>query len=218
MGFSFTPICYNKAMEKPVLFLDFDRTLFDTTQLRAWLGADIESRINAVVLGTLELPRLASMLYPDTLPFLVQARKTHRLVLLTCTSTRIFQEKKVYSSGIAPHLDDILITESKEGNSGKGLAAKEYLYGEGGAGSGHFFVDDLLENISEVKTENPPVTCIQIERASPVPNGTFGRVLPREDSLFTPGLLPPDGKVTNLEELFMLLQRLSPPRDPMRYR
>ena len=137
-----------KPFSKPILFLDFDYTLFDTKQLRAWLGDNIASRIQAISLGTLELPDVASMLYHDTLSFLKRARKTHQLVLLTCAINPAYQEKKIYRSGVAPYLDDMLIPESTKEASGKGAVAKEYLRRKDSASTGHFFVDDLPENIS----------------------------------------------------------------------
>ncbi|MEK7118495.1 MAG: hypothetical protein AAB869_02685, partial [Patescibacteria group bacterium] len=71
------------APTKPILFLDFDQTLFDTEQLRAWLGNDIEARIQAIEQGELELPDMTAMLYDDTLFFLNAARTSYRPVLLT---------------------------------------------------------------------------------------------------------------------------------------
>ncbi|OGZ06027.1 MAG: hypothetical protein A3C93_06325 [Candidatus Lloydbacteria bacterium RIFCSPHIGHO2_02_FULL_54_17] len=180
--------------ERPVLFLDFDRTLFDTARLRDWLGEDIMGRIQAIEDGALEFPDLPSLLYPDTVPFLGEAKKTHRLVLLTTTAHRIFQEKKVYGSGIASHLDDILIAKSSEGSSGKGVAAKEYLGREVRTGDGHLFVDDLPENISEMKMFVPEIRSIQIERDPS-----------RADELLAETLLPPDAKVTHLFALLPLL-------------
>lgn len=181
-------------MQKPILFLDFDRTLFDTTQMRIWLGDAIESRIHEVEQGILELPDLLPMLYPDTLPFLRQARATHRLVLLTSTTHPVFQEKKVRGSGVIPYLDDVLITDGGGGNSGKGAAAQEYLRGHDVPGDGHVFVDDLPLNLSEVRTLNPGVRCIQIKRMTST-----------QDAVSLAGSLPPDGKVANLEELLTVL-------------
>ncbi|MEK7118120.1 MAG: hypothetical protein AAB869_00760, partial [Patescibacteria group bacterium] len=105
------------------------------------------------------------------------------------------QKKKVYCSGVVPHLDDVLITRGAIGNSGKGAAAKAYLRKRGAGREGHVFVDDLLENLSEVKMLNPDMRCIQIERVTPKKN------LAAE----TEGLFTPDGKIANLQKLLAIL-------------
>ena len=184
--------------QKPTLFLDFDHTLFDTDQLRAWLGLHIESRIKEIELGTLSFPDLTMMLYPDTLAFLKSAKRVYQIVLLTYTVNQHFQKGKISGSGIADFLDDTLITTNTSGDSGKGKATKEYLANHGAEGGGHVFVDDLLENISEVKKTNPNIRCIQIERA-PSKNVNTSSV----------GFLAPDDRVKNLAELLRLLPRIA---------
>ena len=181
-------------MQQSLLFLDFDKTLFDTEQLREWLGDDIEPRIRVVEEGALELPDLARMLYPDTLSFLTQARGTHHLVLLTATVHPIFQKKKVFDSGIAPYFDDILIVKRTEEDLGKGAAAKLYLLTHENVAGSHVFVDDFPQNISEVKRINPNVRCIEIRRTARM-----------HDAALPPSLLSPDATVTSLAELLKLL-------------
>lgn len=181
-------------MLKPILFLDFDRTLFDTEQLYACLGEATESRIRAFIEGTINTPNLASMLYPDTLPFLEQARDTHRLVLLTYTLSPALQEKKIRESGVISYLNDIIMTHGEGGGSGKGVGAQTYLRTSERA-DGHMFVDDALENISEVKTVNPQVRCVRILRVRST------------ETTLTTGLLPPDDVVANLPELFALFSQ-----------
>ena len=184
---------YSEEMQKPILFLDFDRTLFDAEQLYTWLGNDIEPRIKEVVLGTCELPDLLPMLYSDTVPFLMRARDTYSLVLLTSTMHPVFQEKKVHASGISSHLDDVLIVPGNRDHSGKGIAAKEYLCKLSRSAPGHAFIDDLPENISEVKAENPEIRCIRIERIKKEKAASFSK------------LIPPDEVVSTLPELFAML-------------
>ena len=92
------------AAPKPILFLDFDRTLFDTTQLLEWLGVDVDKRIGELVEGKIEDPDFASMLYPDTLDFLREARRMYRLVLLTYSITPPFQQKKILKTQISRNI------------------------------------------------------------------------------------------------------------------
>ncbi|MDO8521582.1 MAG: hypothetical protein Q7S52_05700 [bacterium] len=194
-------------MTKPVLFLDFDYTLFDTKLLREWLGENIEERVRAIDRGELELPDCSPMLYPDTLPFMRKARQTHLLVLLTSTAYPAYQKKKIIGSGVVPFLDDMLIVRVEEGylnrardktsppvSSSKGKAACEYLDRTQNAVGGTVFVDDLPENLSEVKTLLPAIRSIEIRR-----------IERRSDNVPHTELLPPDAIVANLAELLELL-------------
>ncbi len=144
---------------KPVLFLDFDRTLFDTGQFYDWLGDDRFERILGITGGTIEPPDFSAYLYPDTLSFLKTARKTHRLVLLTYATNAPLQRRKVRDSGITPLLDDVVISSRD-----KGLEAKEYLARIGDPGWEHAFVDDAPKHISEMKAMNPDIRTFRIER------------------------------------------------------
>lgn len=192
--FSFAPIWrYSDVMQKPVLFLDFDRTLFDTAQFYDWLGEDVETALGALLDGGSEEPDFASMLYGDTLSFLEQVRHTHHLVLLTYTMNTPLQEKKIKGSGIAPYLDHIVMTHgTREGETGKGKAAKDYLALYQSSGKS-IFIDDALANISEVKKMNPEVRCIQIVRAASHAGDTNCAVP------------PPDAVVADLSAVFPLL-------------
>ncbi len=144
---------------KPVLFLDFDRTLFDTDQFYAWLGEDRFGRILGLMGGSIEAPDFSVYLYPDTLAFLKTARKTHRLVLLTYAINTMLQRRKVRDSGIIPLLDDVIISSRD-----KGIEAKEYLARIGDPGWEHAFIDDAPKNISEMKAVNPDIITLRIER------------------------------------------------------
>lgn len=181
-------------LQKPVLFLDFDQTLFDTDQLRDWLGDDIDAAIARIEAGTLEFPDLSAMLYPDTLPFLQAAKTTHRLVLLTTASHPIYQQKKVHGSGVTGHLDDLLITPYVSGNAGKGVAAKDYLHARALFDGSHVFVDDLAENLFDVKVAVPHIRSIRIKRAS-----GEAEALPHAPDF------APDAAVSDLHELARIL-------------
>lgn len=144
---------------KPILFVDFDRTLFDTEQFIRWLGEDIEERFIALENGTLPPPDFASMLYPDAIPFLEEARKKYTIVILTYATSHAMQERKVTESGIRAFVDDVIITE---GN--KGEEAKNYLALHDSGPSMHAFVDDKESNIEDMNAVNPSVQCFLIER------------------------------------------------------
>lgn len=179
---------------KPVLFLDFDRTLFDTDQFYDWLGPDRFQRILAITGGTLTPPDFSEYLYDDTLPFLKRMSKTHRVVLLTYAVNTVLQRKKIRGSGILPYLDDVIITQGEVGDkTGKGTAAAEYLDRIGDPGWEHAFVDDAPENIDEVKRVNPEIRCIRIDR------------VPLAQGILHEGMIEPDHVVANLKELESLL-------------
>lgn len=150
---------------KPILFLDFDRTLFDTEQFYEWLGDDRFARLLDVTAGKIPPPDFSAMLYSDTLPFLQKAKKTHRLVLLTYAVNTVLQRRKVRGSGLTPFFADIIIT-----SRGKGLEAKKYLeHTEAneethGARWEHVFIDDAPQNIDDMKKVNPGIKSIRIDR------------------------------------------------------
>lgn len=182
---------YSKGMQKPVLFIDFDRTLFDTEQLYGWLeGRDERYLLEEKIKG----PDFASMLYSDALPFLKTARDAHFLVLLTSTANPLVQKKKIDGSGVTPYLDDVIMVDGVKGNySGKGSAAKEYLQERESESGRHVFVDDTLGSVSEVKMLNPKVRCVWISREQ------------SEKKISAPGLFPPDDVISTLSELLKIL-------------
>lgn len=152
---------------KPVLFLDFDRTLFDTDQFYDWLGEERFSRILDVSSGKIEPPDFSLMVYADTVAFLKKAKETHRLVLLTYSVNTVLQRRKVRGSGLVSFFDDIIMTQGS-----KGLEAKNYLMCMDGSGCAgilggeHVFVDDAPENINDMKTVNPEIKSVRIERVA----------------------------------------------------
>lgn len=156
---------------QPVLFLDFDRTLFDTDQFYDWLGEDRFSRILDLSSGKIEAPDFSTMIYADSLPFLQKAKETYRLVLLTYTVNTALQRRKVRGSGLVPFFSDIIMTQGS-----KGFEAKKYLehmHGSGWPscpdcagreGGEHAFVDDTPKNLDDMKQVNPEIKTIRIER------------------------------------------------------
>lgn len=153
----------------PILFLDFDRTLFDTEKLYEWLGEDRFGKMAQVVALRIQPPDFGAMLYADTLPFLESAKETHELVLLSYAMNTKFQKLKIDGSGIAHFFTDVIITQKE-----KGIEVKSYLARKGSTPGapdhehlrldGNVFVDDVPRNVSEMKTTNPRICCIRIDR------------------------------------------------------
>lgn len=170
------------------MFLDFDRTLFDTEQFYEWLGEDRFSKTLDLISGRIPEPDFASYLYHDTVDFLLDVRKDYRLVLLTYSVNLALQRKKLRGSGIIPLVDDVLIVQRD-----KGLEAKEYLQRIGDSGWEHLFVDDAPENVVEMKKTNPEIRCIRIER------------LPLSPEELATETIKPDALVRNLSELRSIL-------------
>lgn len=173
---------------KPVLFIDFDRTLFDTDQFYEWLGPNRFERILALTSGELSHPNFAEYLYADTINFLTLVRQTHRVVIVTYAMNLALQRKKIRGTNIVSFVDDVIIT-----GRNKGEEITEYLSRIGDPGWEHTFVDDLPQNIDDVKRLHPEVRCIRIDR---VP---LAQELKRDD------ILQEDAIVTNLSDLRTIL-------------
>lgn len=177
-----------RAQAKPILFLDFDRTLFDTDRFYGWLGSERFSRILDLVAGRIAPPDFSAMLYPDTIPFLKKARVSHRLVLVSYAMNMLLQRKKVRGSGIVSHMDDLIISSRP-----KSVEVREYLARVGDPGWQHIFVDDAPKNIDDMKRNEPEILCVRIER----------RPLAADELHMA--TRQPDHIVRNLEELFTIL-------------
>jgi len=175
---------------KPILFLDFDRTLFDTELFYEWLGAEESGRIDSLLAGNISGPDFAAMLYGDTRDFLLAMKENYSTVLLTYSTRTPLQELKVRESGVIPLLDEIIITQEAKGN-----VIKEYLGKLGNHSTPnamHVFIDDDRQNIESVKMNMPSVFCVQINR---------NNLLPGE----APSAVLPDAVVGNLVEFAQLL-------------
>jgi FMN phosphatase YigB (HAD superfamily) len=145
--------------EKPYLFLDFDRTLFDTELFYNWLGEDVDTRITALLIGTTTPPDWKTMLYPETIEFLQTAKKDFHLVVLTFSTVQKLQEMKLRDSGVLALVDDVIITDGD-----KGAAAKSYIDKKGIRLRANVFVDDKEGMLREMHTRNPEVRLFLIER------------------------------------------------------
>jgi FMN phosphatase YigB (HAD superfamily) len=129
-------------VHKPVLFLDFDRTLFDTDKFYEWLGDERFSRLLDLTAGKIASPDFSEMVYADTIPFLNRAKETHRLVLLTFAMNTALQRRKIRGSNLVSYFDDIIMTQGA-----KGEEVKNYLERMGDTGWEHAFIDDAPKTI-----------------------------------------------------------------------
>jgi hypothetical protein len=157
--------------QKPVIFLDFDRTLFDLDKfVREYLGYRHEEHTEKfkAFLASDPTADISGYLYGDTIPFLKKARETHTLVLLS--RGRVFpeyQRKKILGSRIAEYIDDIIVTP----NDDKGLFALPFLppYSTGDdAPKGYAFIDDNIDALRSMQVIAPYVERIYIDRRKKV--------------------------------------------------
>jgi FMN phosphatase YigB (HAD superfamily) len=163
-------------MEKPVLFLDLDRTMFDTDQLYVFWGIDPERRapyMQATVEGKIPEPDWANMVYPETKSFLERAKERYHLVLLTRTLNISFQKMKFVRSGLSKFFDGALYTTAFRA---KGSLVKRYLELYGGDRSHAVFIDDEPANIDDVKRALPGIFAIHMCRSG----DQSERVIPEE--------------------------------------
>lgn len=153
--------------QKPVLFLDFDLTLFDLGRfMRDYLGMRHEEHSVKFREFLMSSPTadISAFMYEDSVPFLRRARETHTLVLLSRARTfPEYQRKKILGSQVAEHLDDIIVTP----NDDKGLFALPFLPNvpEGASTpEGYIFIDDNLEALRSMNRVAPFVRTLHIDR------------------------------------------------------
>jgi hypothetical protein len=148
---------------EPILYLDFDRTIFRTDDLFDALklgGVDIHT----LVCETAPFceNELSQFIYPDALCFLRQysgerhliSSYTHRTTLKP--SNEAFQQKKVVASGIVPLFTKVHIIGEDKG---------PYIARKFGRDATGIFVDDLTDHLWSVTQRCPGITCIHIDRA-----------------------------------------------------
>jgi|GEM_PF-2479425 len=153
--------------QKPVLFLDFDLTLFDLGRfMRDYLGMRHEEHSVKFkeFLSSTPTTDISTFMYEDSVPFLRRARETHTLVLLSrARSFPEYQRKKILGSQVAEHLDDIIVTP----NDDKGLFALPFLpnVSEGDERpKGYMFIDDNPEALQSMNRVAPFVRTLRIDR------------------------------------------------------
>jgi FMN phosphatase YigB (HAD superfamily) len=149
---------------KPLLFLDMDRTMFDTDQLYRFWNIDPERRasyIHDTVTGAIPEPDWATMVYPEVKSFLERAREKYHLVLLTRTLDIDFQKMKFQRSGLSKYFDGSLFTTAL---CAKGDLARRYIERYKGDQSKAAFVDDEPMNIDDVKRALPGIFAMHVRR------------------------------------------------------
>lgn len=165
----------NDSPQKPVLFLDFDRTLFDLDRFMGeYLGYRHEEhsvRFKEFLTSSPTMD-ISAYLYPDSIPFMIRARATHTLVLLSRgRNFPEYQRKKILGSRVTEYLDDIIVTP----NDDKGLFALPFLpnYMLGGEEpKGYMFIDDNVDALKSMQVIAPYVKRLYIDRkkrARPTP-------------------------------------------------
>jgi hypothetical protein len=153
--------------QKPVLFLDFDLTLFDLGRfMRDYLGMRHEEHSVKFreFLTSTPTTDISAFMYEDAVPFLKRARETHTLVLLSRARTfPEYQRKKILGSQVAEHLDDIIVTPSDD----KGLFALPFLPNVSDGAplpEGYMFIDDNLDALQSMNRAAPFVRTLRIDR------------------------------------------------------
>jgi FMN phosphatase YigB (HAD superfamily) len=150
----------------PIVFLDFDRTVFDTSRFIEWLGDDRYARMLSLAVGELAPPDFRTYIYDEVWEALSKMRKTHHLVLLTYAKMTRLQRLKIRDSGILPYLDDVVMTTGgKHGGTGKGEAISTYIRMRRYAPQTHWFVDDDEDNLRDVASMHPDIQLVHMCRA-----------------------------------------------------
>ncbi len=138
--------------------LDFDHTLFDTAR---FVHDAAEHKKN----GTLITPDIwdsydaSSYLYDDVIPFLESIGKEH-VQILTAVTTSLgplsteFQKAKLYRSGIASFVKEILFIEGEKGDHVKRMYEHTPTV----------FIDNMLSQLKSVQELCPEVEVVQIIR------------------------------------------------------
>ncbi len=150
---------------KPIIFLDFDRTLFD---LDRFMGEYLGYRHEEHVLKFKEflmsdpLMDISQYLYPDTIPFLKKAGETHTRVLLSRARTfPEYQRKKIIGSRVLEYLDDIVVTP----DDNKGSYAIPFLSQNlDDIKDACLFLDDNLDALRSMEVVAPYVKRILVDR------------------------------------------------------
>ncbi len=154
------------------IFLDFDRTLFDTERFYS----ELERSFLLLPALLARESSLQEFLYPDTLPFLV-AHKAHDLVLVT-RGIPALQRLKAEKSGVLAHIPRALFVA--EGTKAK--AIQEHV-------ASHplqepaYFLDDLPEELAAVRQELPNVSVVRMRRLQARTSSLPGLDLPEAADL-----------------------------------
>ncbi len=149
--------------DRPICFVDFDRTLFDTEALYRILRGmgdpheSIAEKVQKIEDGIVPTPNMQELFFKDIHQFLKRMTLSHNLVLLTYSTTPRFQKMKIDAVDIAGFFSDIRITDQPKwtvmneyiGNNNKKL---------------HMFIDDQEDNIRETLMHIPHMHCFLIDQ------------------------------------------------------
>lgn len=130
------------------LYLDFDRTLFDTERFKLSNSAEKEG---------FEYGELSNFLFSDVISFLVEYTK-NKPEIITFARDRKWQEEKVLSSGIGQYVQSIHIVEGVKGEF-LALLLENIPQSEP-----IWFVDDDPTQLLSVREHCPHVVCVQMAR------------------------------------------------------
>ena len=122
------------------LFLDFDRTLFDT---EAFYNSLELTYIEGIIAGAIGAD-FSRFLYPDVIRFMQKCQKAGYLCHLVTFGRRSVQECKVKLSGIEPYFGELFYVEQ----GSKAVIIENYL----NSGVSHekvLFIDDTLEHLED---------------------------------------------------------------------
>lgn len=122
------------------LFLDFDRTLFDTEVFYNSLELTYIEGIAANIIGA----DFANFLYPDVIRFMCNCQKEGYLCHLVTFGRRSIQECKVKFSGIEPYFNQLFYVEQ----GSKAQVINNYLKLEVSCEM-PIFIDDTISHLAD---------------------------------------------------------------------
>lgn len=137
------------------LFLDFDRTLFDTELFYTSLELKY-------VLGIQRFPKgvdFSKFIYPDVIPLLNLLKKLGFTICLVTFGERAVQEYKFQASGLVPYFKDMFYVEQ----GSKAAAIKRYLDSAVSCEK-IIFVDDMVRHLEAFSQLIPSGIPIRIRR------------------------------------------------------
>lgn len=137
------------------IFLDFDRTLFDT---EAFYHSLELTYIEGIIGGQIGAD-FSRFLYDDVVSFMCNAREVGYLCHLVTFGRRSVQECKVKLSGLEPYFKELFYVEQ----GSKAAVIKKYL-DSGVSCEKAVFIDDTIEHLEQVRALLPQVVPVRMAR------------------------------------------------------
>lgn len=137
------------------IFLDFDRTLFDT---EAFYNSLELTHIEGIIAGQLGAD-FSRFLYSDAISFMCNAKEAGYSCHLVTFGRRAIQECKVKLSGIEPYFEELFYVEQ----GSKAEVVQKYL-NSGVSCEKAIFIDDSIEHIEQVTELLPQILSIRMAR------------------------------------------------------